>query len=353
MSSGDHTYTEILSQPAVWQATVEEVTAQRARLVEFFASPRPSEVLYVGCGSTYYGTLVAASTFQALTGIPARAAPASEVLLFPDTILPRSGQPLLIAPSRSGETSESLQAAEVFRERCGGRIFTVCCDPHSTLARAATFGLMLPAAQEESVVQTRSYSAILLALQLTAATVAGREDVWERGKRLPSLAENWLASQQARTEELAAQDWKEAVLLGSGPLYGQATEGKLVLTEMSRTPSQSYHFLEVRHGPKALVGAETLVAGLICEASPDLERPVLRELRAQEATTLAFSPTGWPSGEPAPDHLFVLPEPLSDFLNGFPALMAFQLLAYHRAIRRGLNPDAPENLQAVTRLELM
>jgi glucosamine--fructose-6-phosphate aminotransferase (isomerizing) len=350
MSGVCHTYSEILSQPAVWQAAVEEVAAQRRALWEFFSTPPPSEVLYVGCGSTYYGTLVAASTFQAWTGIPARAVPASEVILFPESVLPRGPHPLLMAPSRSGETSESIRAAEVFRERCGGRVFTVCCTPDSTLARAATFGLMLPEAQEESVVQTRSYSTILLALQLTAAVVAGREEAWEQGQRLPGLVEEWRAAQEARMEALAAQDWKEAVLLGSGPLYGQATEGKLVLTEMARTPSQSYHFLEVRHGPKALVGPGTLVAGLLSEASPALERPVLQELQAQGATTLACCPQPWPDGEPPPEHLFGLPEPLSDFLNGFPALILFQLLAYYRAIQRGLNPDAPENLQAVTRL---
>lgn len=347
-----HTYSEILSQPAIWQAVVEEVWAQRQSLQEFFSTPPPSEVLYVGCGSTYYGTLVAASTFQAWTGIPARAVPASEVILFPETVLPRGPHPLLIAPSRSGETSESIRAAEVFRERCGGRMFTVCCAPGSTLARTATFGLMFPEAQEESVVQTRSYSTILLALQLTAAVVSGREEAWEWGQRLPDLAEGWRVAQEGRVEALAAQGWKEAVLLGSGPLYGQATEGKLVLTEMSQTPSQSYHFLEVRHGPKALVGRETLVAGLVSEAAPDLERPVLQELRSQGAITLACSPRPWPDGGSSPDHLFVLPEPLSDFLNGFLALILFQLLAYYRAIQRGLNPDAPENLQAVTRLEL-
>jgi glucosamine--fructose-6-phosphate aminotransferase (isomerizing) len=350
MASSSHTYTEIVSQPTVWQTAVEEVAAQRAALEEFFSTPPPSEVLYVGCGSTYYGTLVAASTFQALTGIPARAVPASEVILFPDTVLPRSNHPLLIAPSRSGETSESIRAVEVFRERCGERVFTVCCEPESTLARTATFGLMLPAAMEKSVVQTRSYSTILLALQLTTAVIAGREDVWAQGQRLPAWTEGWLATHEATWESLADEGWRDVVLLGSGPLYGQAAEGKLVLTEMSLTPAQSYHFLEVRHGPKALVGGGTLVVGLLSEANPDLERPVLRELGVQGATTLACLPTEWPVDEPRPNYLFPLPEPLSDFLNGFPALMLIQTLAYFRAV--GLNPDAPKNLQAVTRLDL-
>ena len=45
--------------------------------------PRDVEFIFVGCGSSFYLALAAASTWATLTGGAARAVPASELLLFP------------------------------------------------------------------------------------------------------------------------------------------------------------------------------------------------------------------------------------------------------------------------------
>src|SRR5512138_2621376 len=96
------TYREIKSQTEAW--------AQALDVTKAVSLPKASEygqVIFTGCGSTYYLSLAAAALYQQLTGYPARAIPASELLLNPQTIVGRIGNPtyLLVAVSRSGTTS--------------------------------------------------------------------------------------------------------------------------------------------------------------------------------------------------------------------------------------------------------
>ena len=46
----------------------------------------------------------------------------------------------------------------------------------------------------------------------------------------------------------------QIIFLGSGWNYGLASEVMLKMKEMSLTLSEAFHFLEYRHGPKAMAG---------------------------------------------------------------------------------------------------
>ena len=81
---GAHSLAEILSQPEFWGRCLEalERQASLAETRQPFRSAR--EWLFVGCGSSYYIALSAAAAWSSITGMRARAIPASELLLFPD-----------------------------------------------------------------------------------------------------------------------------------------------------------------------------------------------------------------------------------------------------------------------------
>jgi glutamine---fructose-6-phosphate transaminase (isomerizing) len=100
-----HTLAEILSQPEIWLAALEQARSSPAfrSTVEQASSRR--EWLFLGCGTSFYLAEAAAATWTLLTGQSARALPASEPLLFPD--LARLGTPGLqaVVISRSGRTS--------------------------------------------------------------------------------------------------------------------------------------------------------------------------------------------------------------------------------------------------------
>ncbi|MCI0394789.1 MAG: LuxR C-terminal-related transcriptional regulator, partial [Chloroflexi bacterium] len=83
-TKGQHTITEITSQPAVWAEVIESFYARKDQVVAAYRTLPSDNVLFIGCGSTYYLSQAAAALFQGLTGIPANAAPSSELLLFPE-----------------------------------------------------------------------------------------------------------------------------------------------------------------------------------------------------------------------------------------------------------------------------
>src|SRR5512141_1050218 len=110
---GELTLREIQEQPAAWAAVLEQYAQDGDRVLEIFDARSPRDVVFTGCGSSYYLSLAAAAVFRAVTGRDARAVPASEILQFPDSAFTRAGASLLVAASRSGTTSETLRAAQV------------------------------------------------------------------------------------------------------------------------------------------------------------------------------------------------------------------------------------------------
>src|SRR5205823_3749970 len=65
-----------------------------------------TELLFIGCGSSYYIALAAAASWKMITGRRARAVAASELLLYPNLVLADSSGVAAAVISRSGRTSE-------------------------------------------------------------------------------------------------------------------------------------------------------------------------------------------------------------------------------------------------------
>ena len=127
---GSFTFKEISSQPEIWRDAIAAFHQQADALKTLWDKGGFDSVLFTGCGSTFYLAHAGAALFQQLTGINARAYPASEIVLFPDLVFPPSNHPLLITVSRSGETTETVEAVRIFRKHSNN--FTVIYNRHST-----------------------------------------------------------------------------------------------------------------------------------------------------------------------------------------------------------------------------
>jgi len=343
---GNHTYQEILSQGEAWTASLAAVEPQAGELTQWLRRPC-AEVLFTGCGSPYYLSLAAAAIWQSLTGVRARAVPASELWLFPDSALP--AQPsLFVAVSRSGETTEVLRATEMYRARVSGEWLAVTCHPDSAMARRAPHVLAAKRAEEQSIAQTRSFTSMLVLIQAAAGLAAGRDDYVGMLHTLPDRASRLIREYEPLARSLARRlQLTHFVFLGSGSNYGLACEAMLKMKEMSLSPSEAFHSLEIRHGPKSVVGPGTLIVGLLSEAARQQEAAVLADMRDLGATILAVAESA--DGLPA-DDVVELRSGLDDLARGALVLPVLQLLAYHRALVKGLDPDRPAQLDAVVKL---
>lgn len=346
-AKGYHTFAEIISQPAVWSDVIESYSDRRDQVASAYRALAPERVLFIGCGSTHYLSQVAAALFMGLSGIPASAAPSSELLLFPEQVIANPKRTLLVAISRSGTTTETVQAVSHFRRLGGSAVWVIGCDGQSALAQSGDLVLLAEAAQEKSVAQTRSFSSMLILAEALAATVAG-EDVTALAA-LPHLLGRHLESAGDRLTELGGRlDLERIFFLGSGFQHGIANEAMLKMKEMSLTNSEAYHFMEFRHGPMSMVSKEALVVGLISNSARVHEGRVLSEMMALGGHVVGLN--GAP-GSGHDDSIVFPTHALPSWAMPVLYLPALQLLAYHRSVAKGLDPDSPRNLEAVVSLD--
>ena len=254
---------EILSQPEVWQHALKAV-GSNPQLEEIAGSvPAEAEWLLIGCGSSYYIAQVAAATFTHL-GLHARAVPASDLLLYPALVLEHRGRPQVpVLISRSGRTSEILQAGELLEKQRGIRTIGITCSQGQPLEKAAHTTLTILAADEQSTVMTRSFTSMLLGLQYLGARVARNTAI---SKALESLAAQMAGPKQIEqtlAKFVREHDFSNYVFLGQGPLAGIANECTLKVMESSSSYAQSFRTLEFRHGPKSIVSPDVLTAFLL------------------------------------------------------------------------------------------
>jgi glucosamine--fructose-6-phosphate aminotransferase (isomerizing) len=345
-ANSSHTLQEILTQPLAWQAALNEVKAKQDAIKQLWATGNISEVVVTGCGSTYYLSQAVAPLLQKQLGIPARAVPASELLLFPEMVISKGAKPLLLTISRSGRTTETIRAAKFFKATWGSPVLHIGCYPDSELAAESDLAITIPEGQEESVVQTRSFSAMLVAAQALAAVVSENNE-WEAMFELPALGQKIIEEQHALARYLGQEaGFERFYFLGSGLQYGLASEANLKMKEMSLAISEAFHFLEFRHGPMSMVNEKTLVVGLLSERARSFELDVLREMRGLGGKTLALSDEVVPA-EVVTDFQVSFNSGLPETRRAVLNMPFLQLIGYYRAIANGQNPDQPHNLSAV------
>jgi glucosamine--fructose-6-phosphate aminotransferase (isomerizing) len=343
LSTARATYKEICEQPTAWAEAIRQVGAAKEK-IEAIPFQEYKQILFIGCGSTYYLSLSAAALFQSASGKICRAFPASEVFANPELVYAGpGGKSLLVAISRSGTTSETIHAVQSFQAQNQGDVITITNEPQSPLANLGGLSLSIPGGREQSVAQTKSFASMYVAAAAFALTAARREDLLARLPELPAVGERLLREYEPLAKELAADPAiAQFFFLGSGSRYGLACEASLKMKEMSLTVSEPFHFLEFRHGPVSMVDASSAVVGLVSGKSGALELSVLEDVQrlggraitlGEAGTSVAFN-----SG---------LPEMAREVLY----LPVLQLLACHRAMHSGLNPDLPRNLTAVVKLE--
>lgn len=343
---GSHTYAEIKSQGQTWVETLHKMQPVNSQLVEFLQKPY-SDTLFIGCGSTHYLSLASAAIWQSLTRRRAHGLPASELWMFPKSVI--LGSPsLLVAVSRSGYTTETLRAIETYKSIGHKNVLAVTCYPEKPMADTTEYILAAEHANEESVAQTRSFSNMFLLTQIAAGLTANAPDFIQRLAAIPNFFDSLMSKYESLAQDLGKNDHLQRfVFLGSNHNYGLASEGMLKMKEMSLSSSEVFHFMEFRHGPKSVVAPGTLIIGLIHDDARDKEVKVLVEMKELGATTLAIADST--VGIKA-DYVVELGTGLDSQVRAVLQLPFMQLLAFYRSMSKGLNPDRPKNLTSVIEL---
>jgi glucosamine--fructose-6-phosphate aminotransferase (isomerizing) len=301
------------------------------------------QVVFTGCGSTYYLALSAAAAFQEQTRLPSRAVPGGELLLNSNAFLTAENT-LLVAVSRSGSTTETVRAVEKFKRERNGRVIVITNYGDQPLAGLADLALVISKGQETSVAQTRSFASMYVGAIAMTAVIAGRLDNLKAMQKLETVGQNLLSNYSSYARQFGADlSIDRYYFLGSGIRYGLACETNLKMKEMTLTHSEPFHFMEFRHGPMSMVTPNAVVVGMLSEANHNHEQKVLDEMAKLGGRILSL-------GENNANISFNSEIP--EDVRGVLYLPVLQLMAYERSKAKGLNPDNPTNLTKVVNLDL-
>jgi glucosamine--fructose-6-phosphate aminotransferase (isomerizing) len=273
-------------------------------------------------------------------------------MLFPDSALLRTPGLQAVIISRSGETSEALRAAELLRKQHEVPTLGVTCGTQTPLEAGTDLCLALHSANDKSPVMTRSFTSMLMSLQLLAARLSRDTkfvtEMEQAAARCASLIGSWAQSVE---NFVTGRNFSAYAFLGQGPFYGIAREAALKLTEMSCSFGQPFHCLEFRHGPKAIVTPDTCLTFFLSETGGAAERKVLVDMKELGATVVAICNRADSQVRSNSDLVFELGADVRELAMLAPFVVPIQLMGYHTGVKKGLTPDHPRNLSRVVLLD--
>lgn len=326
------TLSEIYHQAASCQRTVERAQERNRILEQFLPFANYTDIILTGCGSSHHLAICASFAWSEMLERPVAAIASSELAHFPEHYLARDAKPLVIAISRSGDTTEVKLAVDRLRRDYGARSLAITTEGNE-VANVCDAGIVFDECLERSVVMTQAFTCILVGLYLLVDGATGGRRTSKIGE-IPLLIDDAVQSTETMIRPLAEdQNISRFFFLGSGAMKGLADECALKLTEMALDTAFSYRTLEFRHGPKATLNSTDQVVIFPVDAERRYLATLIAEIKATGARLLVVD---------APQ--FAIRN--SQIESFRPALYAHigQLLAYWRAAARDLNPDAPRHL---------
>ncbi|AMN46916.1 glucosamine--fructose-6-phosphate aminotransferase [Steroidobacter denitrificans] len=348
---------EILEQPGAVSRTLAGCVTNGRVIEAAFGSAagtvfdRTEHVHIVACGTSYHAGVVARYFIEQICRLPCSIEVASEYR-YRKPVTPRGS--LLVALSQSGETPDTLAAARLARP--GGFIasLAICNAPKSTLVRESDLVLLTHAGAKLALPATKTFTAQLVALGvLIGALVRRYEDDSCRERELvaqlltlPAVIEATLALEPAiRSLARRLAEERHMLLLGRGIMYPVAMEGALKLKEVSYIQAEAYAAGELKHGPLALVDAAMPVIAMApCDTVLEKLKSNLMEVRARRGQVVVFADpdSGLISKEEVAS--IAMPGRLAEIQCPVVYSVALQLLAFHVALFKGIDPDHPRGI---------
>jgi tagatose-6-phosphate ketose/aldose isomerase len=361
---GTFTKQEIWGQPRLWQAIYMQAVDEKKPVLSFLKnaiSHKDLNIILTGAGSSAFIGLSLTGVFKRYSRRNTTAISTTDLVTHPADYLDPDTPLLLISFARSGNSPESVAAVRVADQICS-KVYhlIITCDQSGELAQYKTnsskYVFVLPAgANDKSLAMTGSYSGMLLAGLL----IARINEIKELQSQVEIIREYGLKllGQAQDFRQLAELNFERAVFLGSGPLYGTATESHLKVQELTdgKIICKKDSFLGFRHGPKAVVNNKTLVFMLFSNQSYVLkyETDLIDSLKNGQKPLFIAGLAESELTEINVDQVFVMSDngnSLDEEFLPVCSILPAQMLGYYKCLQLGLDPDLPSASGAISRV---
>jgi glucosamine--fructose-6-phosphate aminotransferase (isomerizing) len=344
------TYSEIKDQYHSLRKTFEYLTERRDDIINFYQEKSPKSLTYIGCGSSYYLCQSGELSAKIRLGVAAASLAAGDIMLNYQSYGKILHGSLMIVLSRSGSTSEVLKAIHHIKSAYQQvSVLSIVCAEGSELSTIADLTLELPWAFDRSVCQTRTVTNLYVTNLLILAYLSGDKKLLDDIDTVINIGNSFMDTYERELETTVNEHWEDVIVLADGEIQGIAHEGALAFTEIARVPGRYHHLLDVRHGPMVLVNNESLVIICLNSEGFDYQVALIHDLLKKGATVMTYSDT--PVNPIAGVKLQVTSGlSLDHAVRGIPFIFISQMLAYFKAVNKGVNPDQPEGLDAWIKL---
>ncbi len=297
-------------------------------------------VFLVACGSASYAAIGATYLFSKIAHLHVNFAIGSEFKYSEDFV---NAKTLLIPISQSGESIDVIEPVTRMKKK-GAKIASIVNVEGSTLFRISDHAALLNSGPEKAVVATKSFTAMLSILLLTAFTYAGKES---HGKYLLQKAAinvgDILTPSYIKIIEKLAQHLNKSehiYIIGRGFSYTAALETALKLKEGSFIHAEAFPGGELKHGVMALIEKGTPV--VVFAPNDETYAEIIsnaQEVKARGAYVVGIGPN---KNSVFDDFLATADLEEATIL---PQVTIAHLLGYYVALARKVpDPDKPRNL---------
>jgi glucosamine--fructose-6-phosphate aminotransferase (isomerizing) len=307
-------------------------------------------IIISACGTSWHAGQVAMYLIEELCRIPVVVEYSSEFRYRKPVIY---DDDVVIAISQSGETADTLAAAEMAKQQ-GAFIYGICNVVGSSIPRLTHSGSYTHVGPEIGVASTKAFTAQLTVLILIALNIA-REKATISETRFVQLVKalSEIPDKIEKTLQLndTIKDFakiftyaRNFIYMGRGYNFPVALEGALKLKEISYIHAEGYPAAEMKHGPIALIDNEMPVV-VIATNKGTYEKIVsnIQEIKARKGKVIAIVTEGDQTVKGISDYCIEIPE-TEECLVPLLASVPLQLLAYHIAVIKGHDVDQPRNL---------
>ncbi len=325
------------------ETIIRAINHENHQIAKFVEALRQTNGAYlIACGTAHKVCMAAEYFFAEIAGRKINVVAASEMPYFEKFVHDKTA---LIAVSQSGETADVLEILERGK-KSGAKILSLTNVESSSIARISDVHLPIQAGPEKAVASTKATTA-QMALMLLCAYADGSgvdnfEESVNKGREvLRTTAGNINDLLNPRYEEYIKDVAEKIVqhdnlfIVGRGALYPIALEAAIKVQEVSYIHAQGFAAGEIKHGPIALIeeGTPCIVLGDDPETISNAT-----ELKARGAIIIGVADK---------KHAIFdewMKAPNCEQAQSISALIPIQILSYHLALLRGLDPDMPRNL---------
>lgn len=308
-----------------------------------------NKIYMVACGTAYHAGLVGSYAFEKFAKIPVICDIASE-FRYNDPFI--DDKTLIILPSQSGETADTLAALRLARQK-GAKTLVLTNVVASSLDREADKTIYCYAGPEIAVASTKAYTTQIISFYMLALdfarkleTISEKEykNILEEIKKIPEKVKEILDNIEDIKKYAQEIKKSESIFyLGRGLDYKSVIEGALKLKEVSYIHSEAFAAGELKHGTIALIEEGTPVVTVATQENI-MEKTIsnVKEVISRGANIFSIA-RGDDHLEDISHYTYKLPETI-DALYPVLAVVPQQLLAYYTSNAKGIDVDKPRNL---------